>query len=124
MKHYSQVVEKFLQPKEQLASVIDTYDVIGTVLETAQAAREGKFVDPKDINKMIINSMFALSYYPFWMAHSAAIRPLLLQAFFKDGNIVKNFFAEALPTALTIAMPNRQMEYDEIRKRVIAEFGD
>ena len=124
MAHYSHVCKEMLKPEQNLISVIDTFDNLGQILERLQKYRDGKYVDESDAVYMVVNSLFALNFYPFWQAHGAVLRPILISAVAKEGNIVENFFIDAIPTALTIAMPNRQMEYPDIRKRVIHLFKE
>lgn len=113
-----------LKPEKQLGSVIDAFDTIGQILERVQKFRDGKHVSQEDAEYIIANSMFTMGFYVFWQAHGAVMRPLMMQALASEGNIAENFFSEAIPTALTIAMPNRQMEYNEIRKKVKSLFKE
>lgn len=124
MGHYTHVCKEMLKPEENLISVIDTFDNLGQILERLQKFRDGKHVSENDAVYITVNSLFALNFYPFWQAHGGVMRPLLLSAIEKEGDIVENFFTEALPTALTIAMPNRQLEYGEMRKRVVHLFKE
>lgn len=124
MTHYSYVCKEMLKPEKQLGSVIDAFDTIGQILERVQKFRDGKHVSQEDAEYIIANSMFTMGFYVFWQAHGAVMRPLMMQALASEGNIAENFFSEAIPTALTIAMPNRQMEYNEIRKKVKSLFKE
>lgn len=124
MADYTYVCKEMLKPENQLISVIDTFDNLGQILTRLQKFRDGKHVSEQDAAEITVNSLFALNFYPFWQAHGGVLRPILITAIAKEGNIVENFFTEAIPTALTIAMPNKQLEYVEMRKRVIKLFGD
>lgn len=121
--HYSQVLKKLLQPEDKLASVIDTYDTLGKILEKLQEAREGKYLSAEDLNYLAINSLFSLGYYSFWQAYGGVLRPLMLQAIAKEGNIVEEFFVEAVPMALTTLMPNRQEDYLQMREMTRKAFN-
>lgn len=118
MAHYSYVTKEMLKPEKELMSVIDTFDNLGQILEHCQKAREGKHFSKKDSEFITVNSLFALNFYPFWQAHGGVMRPILLRAMAMEGDLVENFFIDAIPTALTIAMPNRQLEYEHMRKQV------
>lgn len=124
MGHYSYVCKEMLKPEKQLGSVIDAFDVIGQILERVQKFRDGKHVSEEDAKYIIANSMFSLGFFSFWQAHGAVMRPLMMQALSSDGDVIENFFVEAIPTALTIAMPNRQMEYQEMRDRARELFKE
>lgn len=124
MAHYSFVIKEMLKPEEPLKSVIDTFDNIGQILERLQKLHEGKYFSKEEGNYIVVNSLFALNHYPFWQAHGGVMRPILLQAIAKGGNVLEDFFIDAIPTAMTIAMPNRQMEYENIRSNAKKLFKD
>lgn len=115
--HYKDVIKELLVPEDKLSSVIDTFNTIGEILEERQRVKNGEYITTDNIDKIILRSMYVLGFYPFYNAHGAVFRPILIQALEKD-NPVLEFFAEAIPTALTIAMPHKQEEYYALRKVV------
>lgn len=117
MAHYKDVIKELLVPEDKLSSVIDTFNTIGEILEERQRVKKGEYISTENIDKIILKSMYVLGFYPFYNAHGAVLRPLLLQAFEKENPIVE-FFSEAIPTALTIAMPHKQEEYFRLKKVV------
>src|SRR5690625_4548431 len=117
MAHYKDVIKELMVPEEKLSSVIDTFNTIGEILEERQRVKNGEYVTTDNLDTIILNSMYVLGFYPFYNAHGAVLRPLLLQALEKDNPIVE-FFVEAIPTALTIAMPHKQKEYYTVKKVV------
>ena len=117
------VLADTLTPKEQLGSVIDVYLALGEILEQRQKLSEGKYFERIDFDKSILHAMYTLGFMPFWNAHGAGIRPIFMQAILsEDKDTIQNFFIEAIPYALTIAMPLRQREYGEIREMVRSKF--
>lgn len=122
--HYSQVVKKLIQPADKMSSVIDTFDVLGQILERVQKIRDGEYVSESDIQYVVVHSLFALGFFPFWQAHGGVLRPILLKVLSEKGNVVENFFIDAIPMALTTAMPNRQLEYTDMRESVKKAFRE
>jgi hypothetical protein len=121
--HWKDVVAEMLEPKDKLGSVIDCYLAIGEVLEQRAKIAEGKYFELAEYDKVILHSMFTLGFLPFWGSHGAGLRPLSMQAFTKDKkDMIPFFFTEAIPYALTIAMPLRQHEYPVIRDLVKKKF--
>jgi hypothetical protein len=121
--HYKDILAETLVPNDKLGSVIDCYLAIGEILEQRAKIADGKYFELKDYDKVILHSMFTLGFLPFWNAHGAGIRPLLMQAFTKDkSECIPFFFTEAIPYALTIFMPLRQNEYVDIRQMVKQKF--
>lgn len=116
MAHYSYVMKQMLQPEDRFVSVIDTFDTIGQVLEKYNKVKEKEF-NESDVIYIITQSMFGLGFYPFWQAHGAALRPIMLNALNSEGDIIENFFVEAIPMAMTTAMPNRQTEYFDMKEQ-------
>lgn len=121
MAHYKDVIKETLIPEEKLGSVIDTFNAIGEILETRQKVKDGTFSGTKDVDKIIIRAMYVLGFFPFYNAHGAVFRPILINALEKDDPI-KAFFTDAIPTALTIAMPYNQEAYPDYRKKVVEKF--
>lgn len=119
---YTKIIDKYLEPKDKLVSVIDSFDAIGKVLKVAQRVKNRQTIASNDINEVVMNSMYTLGFYPFWQAHGQVFRPIMLKALSSDNDIVKDFFVEAIPTALTIAMPNRQLDYFNISESVKDDF--
>lgn len=115
--HWKDVIKELLVPEEKLSSVIDTFNTIGEILEERQRVKNGEYISTETIDKIMLRSMYVLGFYPFYNAHGAVLRPLLLQALEKENPIVE-FFSEAIPTALTIAMPHKQEEYYKVKKVV------
>jgi hypothetical protein len=121
--HWKDVVAEMLEPKDKLGSVIDCFLAIGEILEQRAKIAEGKYFDLAEYDKAMLHSMFTLGFLPFWSSHGAGLRPLIMQAFAKDKkDMIPFFFAEAMPYALTIAMPLRQHEYPVIRELTIQKF--
>jgi hypothetical protein len=121
--HWKDVIAQVLEPKEKLASVIDTYIAIGEILEARKKVASKEYFSLEDFDKAMLNGMFTLGFFAFWQAHGHAIRPLFLQAIQSEKTtFIEDFFSEAIPCALTIAMPHRQLEYAEIRKVVQLKF--
>lgn len=120
---WKDVLAETLKPQDKLGSVIDVYLALGEILEARQKLTEGKFFELKEFDKALLHGMYTLGFMPFWNSHGAGLRPLFLQAMASDSkNTIPNFFIEAIPYALTIAMPLRQNEYSEIREMVRAKF--
>jgi hypothetical protein len=120
---YKDVLAETLQPNDKLASVMDTYLALGEVLETRRKVAKGEYFSKEDFDKVILHSMFTLGFLPFWNVHGGGIRPLFIMALQSDKeSFLEDFFIEAIPYALTIAMPLRQKEYADIRKMVIEKF--
>lgn len=123
MANYKDVLAEMLVPNDRLGSVIDTYLAIGAVLDARKKVFKGEYFSIKDIDDVILNCLFTLGFFPFFAAHGAAIRPLFLQAIQSEKeSFIEDFFAEAIPCALTIAMPHRQKDYADIRKAVVEKF--
>lgn len=122
--HYKDVIAEMLKPEDKLASVIDTFLALGKVLEARQKVVKGEYFSKEDIDDVIIHSLFTMGFFPFFTAHGSAIRPLFLQAI-QSGkeSFIEDFFSEAIPCALTIAMPHRQGDYAEIRRTVREKFS-
>lgn len=121
--HYKDVIRELLVPAEKVGSVIDTFNTIGEILELRQKVAKGEYFGKDDVDKIIMRSMYVLGFYPFYNAHGATFRPLLLQALESDDPI-NEFFIMAIPTALTIAMPHKQEEFYKIKdvvKRKLSE---
>jgi hypothetical protein len=121
--NWKDVIAEVLVPSDKMSSVIDTYLALGEILEHRQKVADGKYFERKDFDKAILHSMFTLGFLPFWNAHGAGLRPLFIQAMLsEDKHSIQNFFIDAIPYALTIAMPLRQSEYGEIREMVRGKF--
>lgn len=121
--HWKDVLAETLQPADKLGSVIDCYMAIGEILEQRSRITEGKYFEVKDFDKSILHSMFTLGFLPFWSAHGAGLRPLIMQAFTKDkSDCIPFFFTEAIPYALTVFMPLKQNDYSSIRDMVKQKF--
>jgi len=123
MSNYKDVIAEMLVPNDKLGSVIDTYLALGKILEARKKVVKGEYFAVGDMDDVILNSLFTLGFFPFFAAHGSAIRPLFLQAI-QSGKetFIEDFFAEAIPCALTIAMPHRQKDYADIRKAVVEKF--
>lgn len=121
MVNYKDVIKEFLIPQDKLGSVIDTFNTIGEILETRQKVKDGTFNGTDDVDAIILRSMYVLGFYPFYNAHGAVLRPILINALEKDDPI-KAFFVDAIPTALTIAVPYKPEIYKPTRDKVIAKF--
>lgn len=120
---WKDVLAETLKPQEKLGSVIDVYLAIGEILESRQKVVDGKYFTKEDFDKAVLHGMYTLGFMPFWNSHGAGLRPLFLQAISSNTkNTIPDFFIEAIPYALTIAMPLRQAEYAEIREMVRAKF--
>ena len=120
---WKDVLAETLKPQEKLGSVIDVYIALGEILEARQKLVEGKFFSKEEFDKALLHGMYTLGFMPFWNSHGAGLRPLFLQALAAENkNTIPNFFIEAIPYALTIAMPLRQSEYSEIREMVRSKF--
>lgn len=114
--HWKDVVAKMLVPNEKLGSVVDTFVALGEILEARQKVVKGEYFAVEDFDKAVVSSLFTLGFFPFFMNHGLVLRPLLLQAIqSKSPTFLEDFFCEAIPCALTIAMPHRQLEYASIR---------
>lgn len=123
--NWKDVVAEMLKPNDKLGSVIDTFLAIGNILEVRQKVVKGEYFEPKDYDKSVVDAMFTLGFFPFYIAHAGSIRPLFLQAIQSDNkNAIEDFFAEAIPCALTIAMPHTQLEYSDIRNKVRQKFKE
>lgn len=121
--HWKDVIADTLKPEDKLASVIDTYLAVGEILEMRQKLVDGKYFSKEDFDKAVLHGMYTLGFMPFWNAHGAGLRPLFLQAIGSDSKTTtQDFFIEAIPYALTIAMPLRQSEYSDIREMVRGKF--
>lgn len=119
--NYKDIIKDMLKPEDKLASVVDTYLTIGEILEDRQKLIDGKNFLQADMDRVILKTMYVLGFYPFYNVHGAVLRPLLIHALDTD-NAIESFFVEAIPTALTIAMPQKQEEYISIRNRVREKF--
>ena len=123
MAHYKDVLAQTLQPNEKLGSVIDVYIALGEVLETRRKIAKGEYFSKKDFDKAILHAMFSLGFMPFWNAHGGGLRPLFMMAMSSEkDSFLEDFFIEAIPYALTVAMPLRQSEYGELRDMVRENF--
>lgn len=121
--NWRDVMSEMLEPKEPLASVIDTFLVLGEVLEFRLKLAKKEYIEIKELDDVLLGTMFKLSFFPFWNVHGNAIRPLFIQAIQSGSTtFIEDFFSEAIPCALTIAMPHRQAEYAEIRTAVKEKF--
>ena len=115
--NWRDVMAEMLEPKEQLSSVIDTFLVIGEILEFRMKLAKKEFISIEELDNVLLGAMFKLSFFPFWNVHGNAIRPLFIQAIQSEKTtFIEDFFSEAIPCALTIAMPHRQGDYAAIRK--------
>lgn len=123
MAHYKDVLAETLQPNDKLGSVIDVYMALGEILETRRKVAKGEYFSKEDFDKSMLHAMFTLGFLPFWNAHGGGIRPLFIMALQSEKDtFIEDFFIEAIPYALTIAMPLRQKEYAEIRTLVREKF--
>lgn len=121
--HWKDVIAETLQPNDKLGSVIDVYLALGDILETRRKVAKGEYFSKDDFDKSILHSMFTLGFLPFWNAHGGGLRPLFIMALQSDKDtFLEDFFIEAIPYALTVAMPLKQAEYAEIRIMVREKF--
>jgi hypothetical protein len=121
--NWKDVVADTLKPNEKLGSVIDVYLALGEILETRKKIAKGEYFSKGDFDKSILHAMFTLGFLPFWNAHGGGVRPLFIQALQSEKDtFIEDFFVEAIPFALTIAMPLRQAEYSDLRKLVMEKF--
>lgn len=123
MAHYKDVIRDLLKPEDKLGSVIDTFNCIGEILEIRQKAAKGEYFSKEDADKLIMRGMYVLGFFPFYHAHGAVMRPILLDALESDDPI-EDFFVKAIPAALTIAMPAKQEEYYKLREVVRQKFKE
>lgn len=123
MAHWKDIIAEMLVPNDKLGSVIDTYIALGEILEARGKVERGEYFDLKSFDSAVSAGMFKLGFFAFWGAHGHVIRPLWLQATqSKSKTTIEDFFAEAIPCALTIAMPHRQDDYSQIRDTVREKF--
>lgn len=116
--HYKDVLAKMLEPKDKLGSVLDTFLAIGRILEARQKVKRGEYFSVDDLDKIINSSMFSLAAFPYWAAHGMTLRPLFLKAIYSGSdNFLQEFFIDAIPTALTTAMPHNQDKFPDYRKQ-------
>lgn len=125
MAHYTRVIKEILTPEDSFKSVIDTFDSLGQMLETYDKVRANKVITPEDIQRIMFYGMFTMNFYPFWQAHGAVMRPLLIKAMQQnERSSVEAFFEDALPTALTFLMPNKQLEFSQVAEMVRRKFKE
>ena len=120
--HWKQVIEEMIQPKEKLGSVIDTFMTFGEIFEARERLEKSQGSTKENANEIMMKGLYVLGFYPFHQAHGSVLRPILLRALASDDPI-KEFFIDAIPTALTIAMPPKQAEYMSIRETVKEKFN-
>lgn len=123
MAHYKDVIKQVLVPEEKLGSVIDTFNTICEILEVRQKVKDGTFNGTKDVDSVIHRAMYVLGFYPFYNAHGAVMRPILINALESD-NPIHTFLIDALPTAITIALPYKPENYIPVRNKVIELLKD
>lgn len=125
MAHYTKVIKEILQPNDKFTSVIDTFDDLGRMVETYQKVRDKKIVTEEDLQFIMFFGMFTINFYPYWQANGAVIRPILINALQqKERPCIEVFMEEALPAALTLLMPTKQLEYDDLRMLVRKRFQE
>lgn len=124
MQNYTQVVKEMLEPNDSYQSVIDTFDTLGKMLETYDKLKNNKIISKEEVQHIMLHGMFSINFYPFWQAHGAVLRPILINALqcSDDESSVIVFFQDAIPTAMTFLVPHKQLEYSEIKQKVKQRF--
>jgi len=119
MEQHYKIIDTLLDPvKEQSQSIRDTLYAMCQILEPVQMIRLRKVVSNETMQEATLSALFKLGFYPFWQVHGATLRPIMLQSFEKDGDVIENFLKEALPASMTILMPNDQSSYYKIKEQV------